>query len=115
MGVWPRPGWRSGGAGDPEGSKAPSVSAVGGNRGEAGLPGQDGGGGGEKVVRRPSLDPVPEAIHASERSLVWGEEVGTVSEYGEEEAVGNAMAEQGSDAGPRGGEVFDQERDSLGQ
>ena len=73
-----------GGAGDPEGSEAPSVSAVGSDGGEAGLPGQDGRRGGVKIVRRPSLDSVPEAIHPSERSLIRGEEVGPISQYGEE-------------------------------
>jgi len=54
-----------GGAGDSLGGKAPLVSAVGDHGGEAGLSGQDGGGGGEEVVRGPSLDPVLEAVHAS--------------------------------------------------
>jgi len=72
-----------GGAGHPEGGKAPPVSAVGDDGGEAGFPGKDGGGGGEEVVRGPSLDPVPEAVHASERGVVWGEEVRPVCEYGE--------------------------------
>jgi len=58
---------------------------------------------------------VPEAVHASERSIVRGEEVGSVGEYREEEAVGNAVAEEGSDPGPRGGEAFDEGEDSLGQ
>jgi len=104
-----------GGAGNSEGSKAPLVSAVGDNGGEAGLPGKDGGGGGEEVVRGPSLDPVPEAVQASERGVVWGEEVRPVSEYGKEEAAGNAMAKEGSDDGPRGGEAFDEGEASLGQ
>jgi len=58
---------------------------------------------------------VPEAVHPSERSVVWGEEVGPICEYREEEATGNAMAEEGSDASPRGGEAFDKEEDGLGQ
>jgi len=81
-----------GGAGNSEGGKASPVSAVGDNGGEAGLTGQDRGGGGGEVVRGPSLNPVPEAVHAPERSVVWGEEVCSVSEYGEEEATGDAMA-----------------------
>jgi len=71
-----------GGAGDSEGSKAPSIPAVRDNGEEAGLAGQDGGGGGEKIIRGPSLDSVPEAGHASEGCVIRGEEVGTVSEYG---------------------------------
>jgi len=89
-----------GGAGNSESGEASSVSAVGDNGREAGLSGQDGGGGGEKIVRGPSLDPVPEAVHASERSVVRGEEVCTICEYGEEEATGDAVAEERSDAGP---------------
>jgi len=58
---------------------------------------------------------VPEAVHASERGVVRGVEVHPVSEYGEEEGAGNAMAEEGSDAGPWGGEAFDKGEDSLGQ
>ena len=100
---------------DSEGGETPLVSAVGGNGGEAGLPGKDGGGGGEKVIRSPSLNPVPEAIHASERSIVRGEEVGSVGEYREEEAVGNTVAEEGSDACSWGGEAFDEGEDGLGQ
>ena len=103
-----------GGAGNPEGGKAPPVPAVGDNGGEAGLAGQDGGGSGEEVVRGPSLDPVPEAVHASERSVVRGEEVGSVGECGEEEAAGNAVTEERSDASPSGGEVFDESEDGLG-
>jgi len=110
-------GWLGiqGGAGDPEGGEAPSVSAVGSDRREVGLPGQDGGRGGVKIVRRPSLDSVPEAVHPSERSVIWGEEVGPISDYEEEEATGNAMAGEGSDASPWGGEAFDEGEDGLSQ
>jgi len=58
---------------------------------------------------------VPEAVHASERSVVGGEEVRTLSEYGEEEASSDAVAEKRSDAGPRGGEALDDGEDGLGQ
>jgi len=57
-------------AGNSEGGEASPVSAVGDNGMEASLTGQDGGRGVEEVVRGPSLDPVPEAVHASERSVV---------------------------------------------
>jgi len=103
-----------GGPANSEGVKVSPVSPVGDNGGEVGLTGQDGGGGGKEVVRGPSLDPVPEAVPASERRVVWGEEVCSVSEYGEEEATGNAMAEERSDAGPWGGEAFDEGEDCLG-
>ena len=55
-----------GGAGHPEGGQASSVSAVWDDRGEAVLSGQEGGGGRKKVVRCPSLDSMPEAVHAPE-------------------------------------------------
>jgi len=58
---------------------------------------------------------VPEAVHASECSIVWGEEVSTVCEYLEEEAIGNAIATERSDAGPWGGEALDEGEDCLGQ
>jgi len=104
-----------GGACDSEGRETPLVSAVGGNGREAGLPGKDRGGGGEKIVCSPPLDPVPEAVDASERSIVRGEEVGSVGEYGEEEAFGNTVAEEGSDACSWGGEAFDKGEDGLDQ
>jgi len=46
----------------------------------------------KKIVCCPSLDSVPEAVHASERRGVWSEEVGPIGENGEEEAVGNTVA-----------------------
>ena len=104
-----------GGAGNSEGGEASPVSAVGDNGGEAGLTGQDRGGGGKEVVCGPSLDPVPEAVHVSERSVVRGKEVCSVGEYGEEEATGDPMAEERSDSGPRGGEAFDEGEESLGK
>jgi len=85
VGVW-------GGAGYPEGGQASSVSAVRGDRRETGLAGQYRVGRGEKVVCCPSLDPVPEAVQTSDRGGVRNEEVRPVSEYGEEEAVGDAVA-----------------------
>ena len=69
-----------------------SVSAVGHGPRETGLAGQDGGWSGEKVVRCPSLDSVPEAVHASECGGVRSEKVDPVYKYGEEEAAGNAVA-----------------------
>jgi len=92
----------------------PSVPAVGDNRQEAGLAGQDGGRGGEKIIRSPSLDLVPEAVHASERGVIRGKEVSSICEYGEEDAVGDTVAEEGSDARPRGGEELDEGKDCLG-
>ena len=58
---------------------------------------------------------MPEAVHASECSVVRGKEVGSICEYGEEEAAGNAVADEGSDASPWGGEAFDKGEDGLGQ
>jgi len=57
---------------------------------------------------------VTEGIDASERSVVRGEEVCPVGEYGEEEAAGDAVAEERSDAGPWGGEAFDEGQNGLG-
>ena len=34
---------------------------------------------------------MPEAVHASERDGIHGKQVGSVGEYGEKEAVGDAM------------------------
>ena len=65
-----------GDAGDPEGGQPHSLSAVGDYGGKAGFPGKDGGGGGRKVVCGPSVDPMPEAVHSSERRWVWGEQIG---------------------------------------
>jgi len=48
----------------------------------ASVSGQDGAGGGQEIVHGPSQDPVPEAVHASEHSVVWGEGVGSVGKYG---------------------------------
>jgi len=53
--------------------------------------GQNGGGGGVKIVCCPSLDPVPEAVHASECSLSRGEEVGAICEYGAKKTGGDAV------------------------
>jgi len=58
---------------------------------------------------------VPEAVHAPECSVVWGEEVGSVSKYGEEQPIGDAMAQEGSEASSGGGEAFDEGEDGLGQ
>jgi len=104
-----------GGAGNSEGGQAPCVSLVGNNGEEASLPGQDGCGGGEEVVCGPSLDPVPEAVHSSEHSVVWGEAVSSVGEYREAEGVGNPMAEEWFDAGSCRGEAFNKGEEGLGQ
>jgi len=85
VGVW-------GGACHSEGGKAPPVPAVSNDRRETGLAGEYGGGRGEKVICCPALDPVPEAVHASDRGGVWSEEVGPICKYGEEEAIGDAVA-----------------------
>ena len=107
VGVWGR-------TGDPKGGQAPSEPAIGDDRGDASLPGQDGGRGGEEVVRRPSLHPVPETIHASESSEFRGEEVGSVCEYRAKEAGGAAVAQEGTQACPWGGQALDKRGDSLG-
>jgi len=57
---------------------------------------------------------VPEAVHASERGVVGGEEVGSVCEYGEEEAVGDPVTGEGPYARSWGGEALDEGEDCLG-
>ena len=79
-------------AGNPEGSKAFSVPAVGEDEGTAGFARKDGSGRGEAFFRSPSVDSVPEAVHASECGGIWGEKIGPVCENREEEALGNAVA-----------------------
>jgi len=76
--------------------------------------GQDGGRGREETICCPSLDSVPEAVHASEHGVVGDEEVSSLCEYGEEEPDGDTVAEEGSDACPWGGEAFDEGEDCLG-
>lgn len=51
--------------------------------GEAGLPGQDRGRGGEEDFSGPSLDPVPEAVHNPKGTGVRGKEVGPLGKNGE--------------------------------
>jgi len=58
---------------------------------EGSLPGEDRGGSREEVVCCPSLDSMPEAIHASECIGVQGEEVCPIGEYREAEALGDAV------------------------
>jgi len=81
-----------GGAGHPKGGQSSLVPAGRDNGGEAGLAGQNGGGGRVEVVRCPSLDSVPEAVHASERGVCRGEEVGAIREYRAEVTGGDAVA-----------------------
>jgi len=107
VGIW-------GGAGYPKGGQSSSVFAVRDDWGEAGFACQDRGGGGVKVVGYPSLDPVPEAVHASKRSVGRSEEVGAICEYGAEETGSDAVAQKGTRACPWGGESLDEGEDSLG-
>ena len=51
--------------------------------GEGGLAGQDGGGSREETIPCPSLDSLPEAVHAPERGVVQGAQVCAVQEYRE--------------------------------
>ena len=104
-----------GGTGDSVGGKAPFVSTIGSNRGEVGLPGYEGGRGGEEVVGRRYPDSVSEAVHAPEHSVVSCEEVGPIGEYGEVKATGKAMAEEGPDDSSWREEVLDDGEDGLGQ
>jgi len=60
------------GAGHSKGRKGASVSAVGQNGRDASYPRQDGGGSSDEVVCSPSLDYVPEVVHAPESPGVRG-------------------------------------------
>jgi len=68
-----------------------------------------------KVGRCPSLDSVPEAVHASERGVRRGEEVGDIHKYGAEETGGDTVIEKGSHARSWGEETLDEGEDGLGQ
>jgi len=92
-----------GGGDEPEGGKPSLVPVIGNDGGKAGFVGEDGGRCGVKVICCPSLDSVLEAVHASKRGGVRGREMCPVSEYGVEEAVGDAMAEAGSNTCSWGG------------
>ena len=105
---------RWGGAGDLDGGKRPFVSALGDDGGKAGFLRQDGGRCGEEIVCCPSRDSMPEAVHAFEGVGVGGEGVGAVAEYGKGEARGDAVAQEGSHTGPRGGQSFDEGEDGWG-
>jgi len=69
----------------------PFVSAAGDDGGKEGFASQDGGRRGEEVIRRPSLDSEPGAVHASGCGQVRGEEIGLVGEYGKEKAMSDAV------------------------
>jgi len=87
-----------GGTGDPVGGQPPSVPAVGNDGGEACCTGQDGGRSREEVVRCPSLNPMPKAVHSPECRGIQGEQVNPVGEYRKEEAISDTMAKEGPDA-----------------
>jgi len=55
----------------------------------------------------PSQNSVAEAVDTSEGTGVGGEEVGSIEEYGEEEALGDLVAEERSDACAGGGQSLD--------
>jgi len=83
-------------------------------RREAGLDGQDVGGGTHEAIGRPSLDLGPECGELP-RYVDGGQEgVGTVTEDWEEEGGGQSMAEEGREADPWRGESFDRHEGRLG-
>jgi len=58
---------------------------------------------------------VPEAVPVPERSVCRGEEVGSICEYGAEEAGSDAVAKEEVYTCSRGGEAFHERKNSLGQ
>jgi len=57
---------------------------------------------------------VPEAVHTCERAGIGDEQIGPVSEDGEEEALSDAMVQERSDSRPRRGEAFDKGEGRVG-
>ena len=58
---------------------------------------------------------MPEAVYAPERRGFRGEEISPLGKYREEEAVGDAMAAEGSNICPSEGQALDEGNNSLGQ
>ena len=71
--------------------------------GEAGLPRYHVSWTGEKGVGGLSLDSMPEGVQATEGAGVGGERVGPIGKYGKEEALSDAVAMEGPNAGTAGG------------
>jgi len=57
---------------------------------------------------------VPEAVHTLEGTGVGGEKVGPIGEYGEEKALGDAVAQKWPDASTGRGWSFDEGEGGLG-
>jgi len=68
----------------------------------------------KKSIYYTCLDSVPEAVPAPEHGGVRGEKVSSVSEYGEQVAVGDVVAEGGPNARSCGGQVLDKRENGLG-
>ena len=83
-------------------------------RREAGLDGQDVGGGAHEAIGRPSLDLVPERGEFPGHVDRGQKGVRAIAENGKEEAGGKPVAEEGGEADPWRGETFDSHKGSLG-
>jgi len=81
---------------------------------EAGLFGQDVGGGTPKAVCCPSLDLVPELGELPCQMDGRYEDVCAIAEDGKQEGGGQSVAEEGRKTDPRGGEPFDRHKGCLG-
>ena len=57
---------------------------------------------------------MPEAVHTLEGTGVGGEKVGPIGEYGEEKALGDAVAQKWPDASTGRGWSFDEGEGGLG-
>jgi len=83
-------------------------------RREAGLNGQDVGGGAHEAVGHPSLDLVPKRGELPGHVDCGREGVRTIAEDGKEERRGKPMAEKGGESDPWRGESFDGHERRLG-
>jgi len=102
-----------GGAQNPEVSQAALVRKEKTERGEAGLNGQDVGGGAHKAVRCPSLDLVPEDRELSGHVDGRHEDIRAIAEDREEERGGQPVAQEGGEADTRRGEALDRHEGCL--
>ena len=95
-------------ASDPEGSQPLHVLDIRGDGGEAGFPGEAGSVGRGKRVGDPSQNLVPEGFHFAEGGGRGGEEVGSISQDGEEHCLSEPTVVVGPQTLARLGEATDE-------
>jgi len=81
---------------------------------EAGLDGQDVGGGADETVGGPSLNLVPKDRELPSHMNGGCQGVCAIAQDGEEEGGGQSVAEEGREADPRRGESLDRHEGCLG-